>query len=95
MNVVMFSRKFFVRNSGSSCRNTWCTFCSNVSVFAARIIRLMARMVSGVFVVILVVSFCAVLVSLVVGITWFIRLSLRVLLVSRVCLVNMIFVAWV
>ena len=41
------SRKSSVRSRGSSCKNTWCTFWSNVSVSAARIMRLMARTASG------------------------------------------------
>ena len=47
MNAATPSLKSFVRSSGSSCRNTWWTFCSNVSVSAARIIRLIARTASG------------------------------------------------
>ena len=47
MKAVTPSVKSSVRSSGSSCRKTWCTFCSNVSVSAARIIRLIARTASG------------------------------------------------
>ena len=45
-----------MRSSGSSCRKTWWTFCSNVSVSAARIIRLIARTASGAFAAISVAS---------------------------------------